>query len=463
MKPNTTTTALLATLVAIATFIHTDGALAAAPSAPVPNTEMSDAASRNARMQWWREARFGMFIHWGLYALPAGHWNGKAIKGGGEWILKTGAIPVADYAKLTSQFNPEKYDADQWVRIAKDAGMKYIVITAKHHDGFALWPSKASSFNITSTPFPRDPLQELVAACRRHGIRIGFYYSQNLDWTHPGGGHVFGPPWDPVQKGDSDKYVNEIVIPQVREILSNYGKIDVLWWDMPGGVITAAHADRIYKMVKELQPDIIMNNRLGGSYQGDTETPELKIPAKGFDGRDWETCMTMNRTWGFKKDDHKWKSTTELIRMLSEIASKGGNFLLNVGPTAAGEIPPPSIERLAEVGAWMKINHEAIYGTSASPFEALPFKGYCTQKPGKLYLHVCEWPKTETLLVPLRNKVKKAYLLSKPADALATTAAGAGGVRLTIPAAAPDPHVTVIVLEIEGLPEVAAVTAERTK
>lgn len=404
------------------------------------------AAERDARMKWWREARFGLFIHWGLYAIPAGTWQGRQIPGIGEWIMNRGKIPVADYAKFAAQFNPVKFDADAWVQLAKEAGMKYIIITSKHHDGFALFRSAASSYNIyDATPFRRDPLKELAAACQKHGVKLGFYYSQAQDWYHRGGA-ASGGHWDkPAQEGDMDAYIRTIAVPQVREILTNYGPIAVLWWDTPTNM-TRERADLLAPLVK-LQPGIITNNRLGGGYLGDTETPENKVPATGYP-RDWEACMTMNDTWGFKSYDHNWKSAETLIRTLVDIASKGGNYLLNVGPTAEGEIPGPSIDRLKQVGAWMRRNSESIYATTASPFRRLPW-GRATQKPGKLYLNVFTWPTDGALVVPMRGTAGKAYLLNAPATALPIRATPEG-LRITVPATAPDPVSSVIVLEGVG-------------
>ena len=431
----------------VMTLVVAMGGMARATDAAVLSERKETQEQHDARLQWFREARFGLFIHWGLYAQAAGEWNGKPVHGYGEWIMNNGKIPIAEYAKLTETFNPVKYDAEKWVLAAKDAGMKYLVITAKHHEGFGMFPSKATPFNISATPFQRDPLQELAAACRKHGMKLGFYYSQNLDWHHPGGG---GGGWDPAHQGDADKYVDGIVIPQLREILANYGDIAIVWWDIPGGAINKPRADRIYQTVLELQPAIVMNNRLGGGYKGDTETPEQKIPASGFPGRDWETCMTMNKTWGFKKDDQHWKSTAEMLRMLCDICSKGGNYLLNVGPTSEGEIPPASLERLAEVGKWMKANGEAIYATSASPFPQALSWGRVTQKGNTLFLLVFERPNDGSLLLPgLKTAVKTAYLLADAAKKPLAAVAGEPGVTVTLPAdAALDPAVTVIAVEL---------------
>ena len=410
-------------------------------------------AERDARMEWWRQARFGMFIHWGVYSVAAGSWRGKHVPGPGEWLMHAGHVPVRDYATLAPQFNPAKFDADAWVRLAKRAGAKYIVITAKHHDGFAMFHSAASPYNIyDATPFKRDPLKELAVACRRQGMRLGFYYSQAQDWHHPGGASWQSPHWDKAQDGSFDEYLQKIAVPQVREILSNYGKVSVLWWDTPESM-TQARAEMFLPLLK-LQPGIITNDRLGGGYNGDSATPEQVIPDTGFPGgRDWETCMTMNETWGFRADDHQWKSPETLIRNLADIASKGGNYLLNVGPTAQGEIPQPSVERLEAIGAWMAVNGASIYGTSASPFEK-PAWGRTTQKPGKLYLHVFDWPKDGKLIVPeLKNEVKKAYLLSDPKKRRLKVEVGAkpeGGVSIQVGPAAPDKVDSVMVVEIAG-------------
>jgi alpha-L-fucosidase len=458
------------------------------PPAVVPAQAATPAGTetqqeRDARMAWWREACFGLFIHWGVYAVPAGRYRDKPVGGIGEWIMKRGKIPMAEYQQFAQDFNPVKYDADAWVRAAKDAGMKYIVITSKHHDGFTLFDSAASDWNVVkATPYGKDLLQPLAEACRKHGIKLGFYYSQAQDWNNGGSAAGTGK-WDPAQERSMDDYIDQVAVPQVREILTKYGRDipAILWWDTPVDMNTE-RAAKLYNLVAEIRPDIIMNNRLLNNrepnpYSGDTETPEQRIPARGFPGRDWETCMTMNQTWGFKQDDHDWKSTETLIRNLCDIASKGGNFLLNVGPTAEGEIPPPSLERLAEIGEWMKVNGEAIYGTTATAFgaelgEEIKAKdGYgrettissandwrCTTKPGKLYIHIFNWPASGKLELPgLQSKVTQAYLLAGHKKVKCSQ--DKSGATLRLPKEAPDKIASVVCVEIKD--KVAKVAGQK--
>ena len=430
---------------------------------PAANKETPE--QRDARMKWWREAKFGLFIHWGVYSVPAGFYQGKAVNGIGEWIMNKGKIPMAEYQQFAKEFNPVKFNADDWVKTAKDAGMKYIVITSKHHDGFAMFDSKASPWNIMqASPYGKDPLQDLATSCRKYGVQLGFYYSQAQDWNN--GGAAAGGKWDPAQEHDMDDYIDKVVVPQVKEICSNYGEFpNVIWWDTPNDMNTN-RAQKIYDVVHALKPNIILNNRLGGGIKGDTETPEQHIPEKGYPGRDWESCMTLNDTWGFKRDDHNWKSSETLLFNLIDIVSKGGNYLLNVGPTSEGLIPQPSLDRLAEIGQWMKVNGEAIYGAGTSCFgveygHAIMQKdGYgdlhqasgsrdwrCTTKPGKIYLMIFKWPTTGKFeLAGLQSKVTKAYLLAdrKPL----TVIQNESGVSLSLPTESPDKIASVICLEI---------------
>jgi alpha-L-fucosidase len=418
----------------------------------VPTLDIYSQSSN--KMSWWEDAKFGMFIHWGVYAVPAGTYDGKQIEGIGEWIMNRGKIPVAEYKTYAKEFKPVKYDPEAWARLAKEAGMKYLVITSKHHDGFALFDSKVTDWDIVdATPYGKDLLKPLADACRKEGIRLGFYYSQAQDWNHPGGAAAAGGHWDKAQEGSMDEYLDKIAVPQVREILENYGGLDILWWDTPTNM-TKERAEKFLPIIDKY-PDLITNNRLGGGYEGDTETPEQFVPATGFPGRHWEVCMTMNDTWGYKSYDDNWKSTEVLLQTLVDIVSKGGNYLLNLGPTAEGLIPAPSIERLKEIGKWMETNGDAIYGTKASPFHYLPW-GRSTQKGNKLYLHVFDWPDNGKLSVSLLNKVNRAYLLANPRKTLKVKNSGLNK-SIGVPAVAPDQNVSVVVLEIEGKPEVLAI------
>lgn len=400
------------------------------------------------KMDWWHEAKFGMFIHWGLYAVPAGSHQGNAVDGYGEWIMSNGKIPVAEYARYAEQFNPVDFNAEEWVKLAKDAGMKYIVITSKHHDGFALFDTKASGFNVMdATPFKRDIIKEIAAACKKYDMPLGLYYSQAQDWHHAGGSAMNGQ-WNAAQKGSMDKYIEEIAVPQVDEILNNYGNIKILWWDTP----TDMNKERASRFMPVLakHPDLITNDRLGGGIEGDLQTPEQYIPATGIPGKNWEACMTMNDTWGFKANDNNWKGTEMLVRNLIDIASKGGNYLLNVGPTALGVIPGESVERLKEIGEWMKVNGEAIYGTTASPFSSLSW-GRCTvkKKGGKnlLYLHVFEIPADGKLVVEgLASKVTKAFALNNPKEQIEFTQTD-NTMEIAVQEINPDRFATVVVLE----------------
>ncbi len=421
----------------------------------------NEATSKDERMEWWRDARFGMFIHWGLYSIPAGEWEGKKVGSIGEWIMNNGHIAVADYEKLAGEFNPVKFNANEWVKIAKDAGMKYLVITSKHHDGFCLWDSKVTEYDIMdASPFKRDILRELQKACKKQGIKLCFYHSI-MDWHHPDAQAPFYPNYNDTSKSNPNfaRYADGYMKPQLKELIDGYGP-GVLWFD--GEWIkdwTEPQGKELYKYIRDLKPDLIVNNRVGKGrqgmeglskddqeYSGDFGTPEQQIPAKGIPGLDWESCMTMNDTWGFKADDHNWKSTTDLVRKLVDCASKGGNFLLNVGPTSEGLIPEPSVERLKEMGMWVKVNGESIYGTNPSPIGEVPW-GRCTAKRGKLYLHVFDLPKDGKIVVPgVKGEVKKAYLLADKKAKLEVSRDDDENVVVTVPKAAVCPVDTVVVL-----------------
>lgn len=409
-------------------------------------------AERDARMAWFREARFGLFIHWGVYAVPAGTYKGEQVSGIGEWIMNKAKIPVAEYQAFAKQFNPIKYDADAWVRLAKEAGMKYIVITSKHHDGFALFDSKVSEWDVVdASPYGKDLIAPLAEACEKHGIKLGLYYSQAQDWIQ--GGSARGGNWDPAQDHDMDDYIKNIAVPQVEEILTQY-KPAVLWWDTPRGM-NKRRAEQLLPLLK-LRPGIIHNNRLGGDYKGDISTPEQHIPGTGLPG-DWESCMTMNKTWGYKSYDHNWKSTKTLVHNLVDIASKGGNYLLNVGPTAEGLIPEPSIERLKAIGQWMKANGESVYGTTASPCRT-PAWGRVTTRVENgsttLYLNVFDWPKSGELFLPVTNKVQACHLLADENQRFQTTL-DERGITIALTGEAPDAMSSVVVLKLSGAPKVS--------
>jgi alpha-L-fucosidase len=456
----------------------------AQPAASAANSS-SDAeepkAKRDARMKWWREARFGMFIHWGIYSVPAGVYKGQNIGGLGEWIQNTAKIPSAEYRRYADQFNPTKFNADEFVRIAKNAGMKYIVITSKHHDGFAMFKTD-DPFNIVdATPFKRDVIKELAQAARKQGLRFGVYYSQVQDWNHPGGDvQGRGGRWDPTMDGSFNEYLKKIAIPQVRQLFTQV-RPDVIWWDTQGR-ITKEQAQPLHDLLA-LVPGIISNNRLANAFKGDTETPEGFIPATGYPGgRDWETCMTINNTWGYKSTDNNNKSAETLIRNLIDIASKGGNYLLNVGPTAEGVIPAPHVERLAAMGKWLSVNGEAIYATGPNPFPreqpaapAAPAaapeagRGRGNRPPvvwdwrattklkadgsGKVYVHIFQWPADGNFKItsPYRARLVKAYMLANKAkvESKVTTEGGQTTFALKLPAQQPDPIASVVCLEVK--------------
>lgn len=448
------------------------------------------------RLQWWHEAKFGMFIHWGLYSQLGGEWKGGYYPGIGEWIMYKARIPVADYESVARQFNPVKFDAEAWAQLAQDAGMKYLILTSKHHDGFAMFGSKADKFNILdATPFGHDPVKDLSAACAKRGIRFGVYYSQAQDWSAPGGAIWQGPhesdpiwdvpQWDIKQNGDFDTYFNTKALPQVRELLSNYGPVAVIWFDTPLGVMNVDRAAKLEKLVHDLQPNCLVSGRLGGRFQSDYESAgDNEIPDLTRTGA-WETPATLNHTWGYKKHDHDWKTSASLVFTLVDIVSKGGNYLLNVGPDGEGVIPQSSQDTLRKVGRWLQVNGEAIYGAGRTPFGAefgslaqhdkktlVPVEWQCkvcgatqeltqkfepemqwrcTTKPGKIYIHIFEWPANNAIVIPvIKEKVKKAYLLSDPKKSNLNVSKKKSGTTIELPSKVPDQIASVVCLEIEA-------------
>jgi alpha-L-fucosidase len=436
------------------------------PTLPPPNDP-----ARKERLAWFLDAKYGLFIHWGLYAIPAGEWNGKRIPGIGEWIMNRARIPVAQYELLAQQWNPVKFNADEWVQMAQDAGMKYIVITSKHHDGFALYDSKVSAWDVVdATPFKRDILKELAAACQRKGMPLGFYYSQAQDWHEKGGA---GNDWDfgPDQGADGkelkdyDGYLRGKAEPQVRELLTGYGPVALIWFDTPR-MMTKERGQRFTDIVRQLQPKTLIDGRLGvaGDYvsTGDNVIPGT-APADA-----WEVPATLNHTWGYRKDDHDWKSPGDVTFKLVDIVSKGGNYLLNVGPMADGVIPRESQDVLRTVGRWLKTNGEAVYGTGPSPWGeefgepsakgAKDLRGQplflsrnewrATTRPGKVYFTFFQEPRVPFELPPMKNAVNRAYQLADRTPVKTTTENGRTSLHIVRPIL--DPTATVVVVEIEG-------------
>jgi len=374
--------------------------------------EMWDSSSiskENPNLKWFKEAKFGLFIHWGLYSQLAGTWKGKNYYGSGEWIMSQARIPVKEYAKVANDFNPVNFNAGEWAQLAKDAGIKYIVITAKHHEGFAMYDSKVSNFNIVkATPYKKDPMKALALATAKRGIHFGFYYSQFQDWHEPNGGRN---SWDfDESKKDYKKYYREKAIPQLKELLTNYGPLGIVWFDTPGG-LTKEETRNLVDSLHMLQPNSLFSSRVGqglGDYKdfGDSEVPP--IPIKGA----WESIYTHNDSWGYIKHDMNFKTPKIIIQLLANVASKGGNLMLNVGPDGSGNIPKYSIQFLKETGKWLQKNGESIYGTTYGLIPEQPW-GVSTSKPGKQFLHVFRRPHNGKLWVPdFMGKVTKVYALS---------------------------------------------------
>lgn len=439
-------------------------------------------AAQQKRMAWFTQARLGMFIHWGLYSIPAGQWPGRPSQNRAEWMMLQENLTNTEYEPLAAQFNPVKFDAKAWVAVAKAAGMKYLVITSKHHDGFSMFDSKASKYNIVdATPFKRDPLKELAAACHEAGIVFCVYYSV-ADWHYPDSPAKYsqrrrnpltdkqdpdsGFHGEPKDNPDVSKYA-DYMRAQVRELLTNYGPVGIVWFDGGGAFRVPDRAellkgDELVSMIHQLQPGTLINNRLGVT--ADYGTPEQRIPG-GRTVEPFEVCMTLNKHWGYNRFDHEWKSPALVVRNIADIVSKGGNYLLNVGPTSEGEIPAESIAILKEVGQWTTTNVEAIYGAGPTPFgEELGYEDAskhdkegkplwidrddwrCTTQPGKLYFALLKWPGAAFALPAFSNKITKAYLLADPQH---TPLKVVGG-KVELPATAPAGLAPVLCLEIEG-------------
>ena len=421
--------------------------------------------SDDERMEWWRDARFGMFIHWGAYSIPGGEWRGDTCKGGAEWVMDKLDIPIKEYEdSITAKFNPVQFNADEWVAMAKDAGMKYIVLTSKHHDGFCLWDSEITDYDIMeASPFKRDIVKELAEACKKGGIKFCLYHSI-VDWHHPQAQAPLFPNYNAGQKDSTafntefPKYYENYLKPQVKELLTKYGDIGVVWFD--GDWIPDYKTEMgkdFYKFIRDIQPNTIVNNRVDkgrtgmdgfdkkGVFAGDFGTPEQEVPDTGI-STDWEACMTMNGSWGYKPSDHNWKSSETLIQHLVDIVSKGGNFLLNIGPDSQGLFPKESIERLKAIGQWTKANGESIYGAKASPVHR-PAWGRYTSKAGAIYAHVFDWPEDGKLLLDEKVKVKKASLLAGTKKELKIQKVGDLQL-IVLPTSAPDTIATVIKLEL---------------
>ena len=436
----------------------------------VPSANAADKSPNDERMAWWRDARFGMFIHWGLYAVPAGKYHGEEVKGIGEWIMSRANIPRDEYEKFAAQFNPTKYDADAWVKLAKQAGMKYIVITSKHHDGFCLFDSPGKYDVVDATPYGKDLLKPLAEACQRHGIKFCTYYSI-MDWHHPSQlpakmNDKGLPVWNPTliaNDAEEEKYT-AYMKSHLKMLIEDY-HTNVLWFDGEWPKWwTDEDGQKLYKWMISLNPNLIINNRIGagragmsgftkeGSFAGDFGTPEQEIPETGVEA-DWESCMTMNDTWGFKSSDTNWKSTEKLIRNLIDIASKGGNYLLNIGPQADGSFPQASIDRLKGIGKWMSVNGESLYGSKAALFR--PDWGRVTRKEGALYLHVFDWPADGKLTIPALCgcvKLKRASLLADPKAELKVDV-GAEEWTISVPEKAPCTIASVVKIEVTGMPK----------
>lgn len=364
-----------------------------------------------ARDHWFKDAKYGLFIHWGIYSMLGGVYKGEKIPYGAEWIMKNAEIPLQEYRKLAETFNPVDFDAEDIVGKAKKWGMKYIVFTAKHHDGFAMYHSEVSDYNIMNTPFQRDPLKELAEECRKQGIILGIYYSQMQDWEDENG---WGNEWDfkPDKEKDFEKYFYNKVKPQVKELLTNYGKVGIMWFDTPY-VMPVQLCEELRAYTKSLQPDCLVNGRIGYKLGDYRQMSDYEIPVLSFPG-DWETPMTLNDTWGYSRVDHNWKSAADVLYKLVDVVGKGGNLLLNIGPDEKGKVPEGSCKVLDEAGRWLDLNGESIYKCNLNmDFQYEISWGRVTGNDSKMFLHVFKYPEFpyEILITGLKTKIKKVTIL----------------------------------------------------
>jgi len=442
----------------------------------LPKYTYETAEVENERMEWWNEAKYGMFIHWGLYATPAR----------GEWVMIDEKIPVAEYATLAENFNPVKFDAKEWINVAKEAGMKYIVVTSKHHDGFAMYDSEVSPYNIVdATPYKKDPLKALSEECKKAGIKFGIYYSQAYDWYHPGGAIPRGGAWDDAQKGNFETYFREFSMPQIKELVENYDP-SVIWFDMPKNM-SDVYSEDMMTLVRGIKPGMIVNSRLkfsGPKTSQLNKNDRLLLRKLGVDyltyrdreiprnpvWRDWETCMTLNHSWGFTKGDEDWKSPRTIVEMLMRVANSDGNFLLNFGPTDEGVLPAPAVDAVKGAGQWLKVNGEALYGARGSVLKGVDQKPdyekngrmitpepivywLATERlatedsPAKIYISIFDWPKESLQIKGLSASIAKAYPLSQPDSSVGVKQEG-DVVTLSLPKDPLDDIATVICLEL---------------
>ena len=395
--------------------------------------------------QWFRDAKFGIFIHWGLYSELGNEWDGKSYYGSGEWIMNRAKIPVAQYAQIASKFDPTNFDATAWADFVKASGARYLVVTAKHHEGFAMFSSKVSPYNIVdATPYHRDPMKALAVACRGEGLKFGFYYSQFLDWHESNGG---GNTWD-FNKTNKDYklYYAQKSIPQIKELLSNYGPLGMIWFDMPGGMNrdeTLAFMDQ----VRQLQPACLISSRVGNGLGDFRDLGDSELPTDVIDGP-WEALFTHNDSWGFVKNDSDFKSPREILHLLASVAARGGNLILNVGPDGTGRIPDLSQHYLREVGTWLRENGDSIYDTTRSPIPDQPW-GVATLKHGRLFLHVFVPPKDGILFVPAFGTTAKHAELLAGGKTLKIEQLG-DDLKIYLPAELPDDRDTVVTVDFTG-------------